>query len=147
MMSLLHIFLALLIMASMSKAELINVDNPLLVQQLVLCLKINVERHALRDAQLHLTKNLACFIATIVVNGVSVFHQEPLGIKSVVHATIIGRQREEDQNVHEIKLVMKKMICIGSILYLFSLFDLLEMGFLICCKIKNYYFLILFSVW
>lgn len=66
-----------------------------------MCVFQNVEMHAIKDVQLHLTKNLVYFIATNVVNGVNVFHQEQVGVKSVVIAIIIGKQKEEDQNVHK----------------------------------------------
>lgn len=56
------------------------------------------------DVHKKVTKKDVCFIATIVVDGVNVFHQVMLvKIKIVVLAIEIGRNRQENQNVHEIK--------------------------------------------
>ncbi|KAF3658579.1 hypothetical protein FXO38_01413 [Capsicum annuum] len=54
----------------------------------------SVEQHASRDAHIKVTKRDVCSIATIVVDGVNVFHQAMLGkTKGVVLATTIGRHK------------------------------------------------------
>ncbi|WMV31958.1 hypothetical protein MTR67_025343 [Solanum verrucosum] len=70
--------------------------------------------HAIKDVQLHLTKNLVYFFATNVVNGVNVFHQELVGVKSVVLAIMIGKQKEEDQSVHKFFLLVLCLIYLNN---------------------------------
>ncbi|KAK4351650.1 hypothetical protein RND71_030963 [Anisodus tanguticus] len=109
-MRLLLIFLALLIMAS-SMLE----AKPLIGSTSCPA----VDRHALRDAHLKVTKKDVCFTATIVVIGANVFHQDMLGkIKGVVLATTIGTHSWEDPSVHENKFIVEES---GGLLNIMSL--------------------------
>lgn len=91
--------------------------NSDLFNVICICVK-NVRKHAISNAQQHLTRSHAYSFVIYVVKSVCVCHRERMDIKKNVLVIITGKTRTVDQNVHNIKNKTENMLMFFSLKYL-----------------------------